>query len=160
MPFVDWSDKTALVSSVAAADVNQLGANITAIAEWTTFTPTITQSGAVTKTVTYCKYKTFGGTVKVVGFLTITGSGTIANAITVTTPVTLATSTELTIGVGRIVDASGPASYPVLVNVNTTGTIKFVQSDIATPAGYVGAVPSFGLAVGDTIAFEYEVEQA
>jgi hypothetical protein len=153
---VTWTDPTDAVANVtavtAAREKTNVLDNLRAIAEWTTYTPTITQSVAVAKTVTYAKYRKYGGAVEVLVFLTCTGAGTITNVITVSLPATSITSTELTIGAGRIVDA-GVNSYPVLVQIASTTTVKFLQSDAATPANYVGIVPNFALGNTDTIAF-------
>lgn len=163
MTWTDPTDPTAGVTAFTAArEKTNIIDNLRAIAEYTTYSPTVTQSGTVTKTDTYCKYKSYGGTLEVVGYLTVTGSGSSGNAITVTLPsgITFINSTPLIIGVGRLFDASGPASYPVLVQVLTTTTVAFLRSDIASPSNYAGVDPAFGLAVGDTIAFSFSAERS
>lgn len=150
-----WTDPRTWVAAetVTAALLNtHLRDNMTALAEWTSYTPTVTQSGAVTKTVTYGKYRTYGGTTDVQVFLTMTGSGTGNNVITVSLPTTSITSTEMTIGAGRIVD-SGVRSDAVIVQLASTTTVKFLAVEAATPADYVGKVPNFALGSGDTISF-------
>jgi hypothetical protein len=158
---VTWSDPvdaTANVTGVTAArEKTYVLDNLRAIAEWTTYTPTITQSGTVTKTTTYCKYRSFGGTVEIQAFLTITGSGTGGNAILISLPFTSATSTGLVVGSGLVSD-TGTANYPVLAVINTTTTIKFFRSDQG-PAGDVGVDPNFSLANTDVIRFHAVYEQ-
>lgn len=163
MTWTDPTDATASVTAFTAArEKTNILDNLRAIAEWTTYSPTVTQSGTVTKTDTYCKYKSYGGTIEVVGYLTVTGSGTTANVITVSLPsgISFVTSTELTIGTARLVDTSAPASWPALVQIASTTTFKFLRTDIPSPSSYVGVDPAFGLASGDTFSFRLSTERS
>ena len=162
MTWTDPTDATASVTAFTAArEKTNILDNLRAIAEWTTYSPTVTQSGAVTKTVTYCKYKSYGGTLDVSGYLTMTGAGTIGNTITVSLPsgIQFATTTELTIGEGRITDASVPSTWPVLVQIASATTVKFIRTDIASPTAYAGVDPSFALASSDILAFRFSAER-
>ena len=159
MVWTDPVDATASVTAVTAArEKTYVLDNLRAIAEWTTYSPTVIQSGTVTKTDTYCKYKSYGGTVEVIARLTITGSGTGNNAITVSLPVTAAAS-DLYVGGGRITD-TGTANYPVLVEITSTTVASFLRSDAPTPLGYVGVDPNFALANTDIIRFWCRYEAA
>ena len=60
-----------------AAIANQIGA------AWETWTPTVTQSGSVTCTVTYAKYAQIQKLVVASAYLTVTGTGTANNPVLV-----------------------------------------------------------------------------
>src|SRR5512138_2983596 len=51
--------------------------------DWAAWTPTVTQSGAVTVTVTYARYCLVGKVCHVQARLAVTGSGTETNAIVI-----------------------------------------------------------------------------
>lgn len=160
MVWTDPVDATASVTAVTAArEKTYVLDNLRAIAEWTSFSPTVTQSGTVTKTNTYCKYKSYGGTVEVVAYLSVTGSGTTNNAITVSLPVTAVTSTALVIG-DASVDDSGTGSYPGIVVINSTTTVKFLPADQTSVSQFIGQLPNFALASGDIIRFSCRYEAA
>jgi hypothetical protein len=59
---------------------------------WTSWTPTVTQAGSITKTVTYARYIKLGRLVIAQAYLAITGAGSSATAVTVSLPVTAAQS--------------------------------------------------------------------
>jgi hypothetical protein len=130
--------------------------NLRAIAEWTSYTPTVTQSGAVTKTVTYAKYKSYGGTVEVIVDLAITGTGTGANAVTVSLPVTAASSGTIPVGFGWIFDTTAGTNYKAPVYLVSTTTVAFVGT-----GGNLG-VSEFtaALASGDAVRFTARYEAA
>lgn len=124
-----------------------------AIMVWTDWTPTVTQSGAVTVTVTQAKYTKIGTLVVLDVSLAVTGSGTIANDIVIgglpaaCAPAT--TSNQKTVGSGLITD-TGTAFYPASVVAVSSSTFKLVAD---SQNGYVGSNPSFALANGDFISF-------
>lgn len=118
----------------------------------TVWTPTLTQSGAVTKTVTYARANTVGGWCKGYCRLDVTGSGTGNNAITVTTPTT-AITTGLVVGSFLINDADASTGDCVgVVRLLTTGTFDFAIAGAAS----VGVTPNFALASGDVIQFHFD----
>ena len=157
--YVDPATVVASVTDISADLWNQdVRDNVMAISEWTSFSPTVTQSGAVTKTNTYSKYKSYGGTVEVIAYLTMTGAGTGNNVITVSLPVTGITATGLVIGCGEVVD-TGSQRISTNVYVNTTTTVKFLSTAGAL-TDFVGKDPNFALASGDTIAFTCRYEAA
>lgn len=119
---------------------------------WTTYTPTLTQSGAVTHTATYAKYEKIGRKVTVNFVLAVTGSGTASNKVTVSLPFTAAQAGDMGVGSGGIVDASAVLFYPAIVVIDTTTTFAFQDATQGT-AGYLGATGVFtaGLASGDVV---------
>lgn len=128
---------------------------------WTDYTPTLTQSGAVTKTVTRAKYIQLGKTVHVNVYLTITGTGTANNVVLVGLPVA-SVADGITIGAGRIYDASGPdLLYRSVMCLASTTTVRFEggNTTLANGLGGSGQPFSAALASGDIVEFTgtYEV---
>lgn len=119
-----------------------------------TWTPVVTQSGAVTKTVTYAKYVQFGKFVMAQCLLAITGSGTTANDISITVPVTAATSGAfLTVGEGTTVISA--AANMKSVALTSTSVVKFIDSAAPLYSGW-----NVGLANGDVLSFTIMYEAA
>lgn len=133
----------------------------------TAWSPTLTQSSAVTKTVTHGAYTRLGRWVSAYCTLAVTGSGTSSNAISVSLPVTAATSTA-TVGTGYLVDASANAGsggfWPgVAVLASSTTAVLYATSSSGNTAGSLligsGANTfSSALASGDTVAFRLAYE--
>jgi hypothetical protein len=113
------------------------------------WTPAVTQSVAVTCTVTRAMYHRFGPVVYASCDLAITGSGTTANAIAVSLPVAAADANDVH-GQFVIVDASA-ANYAGSIYPSSTTAVTFV-CDAQT--SLVGAAPAFGLASGDRVRFD------
>lgn len=114
---------------------------------WTTWTPTVTQSGSVTVTVTRARYSRYGRSIHFVALLAVTGTGTGANDVSVSLPVTAAAS-SIPVGYGSIYDASANVSYhgPLVAATTTTG--KMVATSGGT-SGYLGSV-GFTAALANT----------
>lgn len=127
---------------------------------WTAYTPTLTQSGTVTKTVTVARYLQIGKLVIVYVRLDVTGAGTTNNTITVSTPAT-GVSTGYICGSGEVIDASGATvTYPAMVYTNTTTTFSFGRTDQSAFVSRIGVDPNFALASGDVITFTATYEAA
>ena len=125
-------------------------------AAWTSYTPTLTQSGAVTKTVTYAKYVQIGDFVWVQVSLTATGAGTTNNAITVSLPVTAASYYGVS-GAAFVLDAN-VNSYVGTARGATTTTVAFYQGLGGGTA--IGQSPNFALASTDVVQFSAFYEAA
>lgn len=130
----------------------------------TAVTPTITQSGAVTKTVNYSAYSRIGRLIIGNALLTMTGAGTASNAITITGLPACATGTD-NVGTGYITDASGPIQYFVTPYFLNTTTLQFhgtVHAGGAALTAYILGVGAntmtAALASGDVISFTYAYE--
>jgi hypothetical protein len=123
---------------------------------WTSFTPVLTQTGVVTKTVTYSKYTQIGKTIIFNFMLAATGAGSANAVVTVSLPVTAASGTSgLPIGSGNIVDASAVTNNPGIAVFNSTTTLAFLDATAATGGvrlGNTGTVFSAALAAADTVA--------
>lgn len=128
------------------------------VINWTTWTPTITQSGSVTFTNTYCRYMVIEKLATVQFTLAVTSAGMTANPIIVgSIPAAIApVQASLIVGAGLIVD-SGTANFPCVVQVLTAATLRFVDTETG---GRVGENPAFALASGDFILGEAKWEIA
>ena len=114
---------------------------------WTTYSPTVTQSGTVTNTVAYSRYFRVGRLVVYSFSVAITGTGSAGNAVTVSLPVTAAQAGNLVSGYGQVFDASANISYNGLVVLNTTTTLAMVATTNTTAqflgiAGFTAALAS------------------
>jgi hypothetical protein len=128
--------------------------------QWTSYTPTITQSVAVSKTVTYSRWMRIGRLIIWSGTFAITSAGTGGNIITFTLPVTAAHSPGalLVVGSGHINDAT-VTQYNVNAAINSNTLLAFLRSD----SGYTnwfGIDPSMALASSDVIDFTVMYEAA
>ena len=120
---------------------------------YTAFTPTLTQNGAVAKTVDNARYVQIGKFVHAWGQLTITGTGNASQPIVLGYPV--ANGYNALDGVIMLYDASASAQYKGFLayqsgyptNVTTDGVLGQLQFTAA-------------LAVGDIIRFAYWYETA
>lgn len=147
------TDRVTTYNGSAWVDALQLGT-------WFSYTPTLTQSATVTKTVTYAKYARFGRTILLNVRLDVTGAGTAANAIQVGLPAT-AVSTGEYIGIIQIYDASAGAGTPYIgmAGLQTTSTVIGLR-DSSAGAAAIGASPNFALANGDQIMMSLHYEAA
>lgn len=127
---------------------------------WESYTPTLTQSGAVTKTVTYAKYVRVGRTVFGQVSLTVTGTGTGGNAVLVGLPVTAATS-GLIVGTGYVFDSSANLLYPALASQQATTVLQMFATTAGAATAILG-VASFtaALASGDLVVLSFHYEAA
>jgi hypothetical protein len=127
---------------------------------WSDYTPTLTQSGAVTKTVTSARYTQIGQLVVVQVTLTVTGSGTGSNEILVGLPVASKITTAATIGAGLIFDSSASFIYRAVVNVTSATTVRLESTEVHTGGGLGLTQMTAALASGDLIEFSATYEAA
>lgn len=127
---------------------------------WSTWTPTLTQSGSVTVTVVWARYARYGRTIHFSAVLSVTGSGTSSNEVLVSLPVTAASSAFPVGGSGYVVDSSASTQYPGLPYLKTTTTIGLLPS-ATTGLGLLGALGfTAALASGDAVAISATYEAA
>lgn len=119
---------------------------------WTTYTPSLTQSGTVTKTVSYAAYQRMGRMITVLVRLIVTGTGTGANAVVVGLPVT-ASAANLIAGSGIVFDSSASAVYKGLVNLASTTTVRLYYAGDTTVSSLGQAGFTAGLASNDEVQF-------
>lgn len=131
------------------------------VSAWNTYTPSLTQSATITKTVTYARYWKHGRTVVAQGSLAATSNGTANNVIKIGLPVA---------GVATLVPggliwwiASG-VYYPAFAAMDTTSTIVGVLPTLAVNLGQTATVGGSAydnqVASGDTLAFSFVYEAA
>lgn len=130
------------------------------VAAWTSFTPSLTQSGAVTKTVTTARYQRVGRLIIAEVYLTCTGSGTAANPVIVGLPVTASGPIDTLVGVGRVYDSSATARYEASVGLRSTTTVHFFPTS-TTVADVLGNTAfTAALASGDQVHYKIAYEAA
>lgn len=139
---------------------NLLAAFPLGVDAWTAYTPTLTQLGAVTKTVTYAKYQRVGRIIIAQVQLAITGAGTAANAVSLSLPVTAAAAGSMIVGVGQIYDASVNAGFKGLAYLNTTTTCLLAPTNTTTAGALGGDTFTAALASGDSYSVSLTYEAA
>jgi hypothetical protein len=113
-----------------------------------TWTPTITQSGAVTGTVNTASYRIIDKLCTVHIRISVTGSGTIGNGIVIGgQPTAIQPTAETLLGTFLLLDA-GTAYYVGAVRAVTATNWQMFSHNQGSS---VGANPSFALASGDAI---------
>lgn len=105
---------------------------------WTTYTPTLTQSGAVTKTVTYARYARFGRLIVFIVRLDVTGTGSANNAITISLPVTASVADVTIPGGGFVRDNSATTNYPGVSYLASTTTVSLIPTASNTNGVSIG----------------------
>ena len=121
-----------------------------------TWTPTLTQSGTVTKTVNIANYWKIGRRVEGEVHMTATGAGGGSTDITVGIPDTsvYSGSPSVVIGNGYVFDASagGGTWYSGMLIQNTTTTAIF---SVHNSLDQIGSSPTFTLASSDQISYQF-----
>lgn len=139
---------------------NQNAAFPLGVGAWTAFTPTLTQLGAVTKTVTYANYQRVGRLITAAVVLTVTGTGTGANSVLVGLPVAAALSSNLAIGSGLLFDSSAALNYRAIVTLASATTV-FLNPAASTVSDVLGNTSfTAALAVSDIISYTVTYESA
>lgn len=114
---------------------------------WNSYTPTLTQSGAVSKTVTYAKYLQFGKLFVAAFELTVTGSGTSGQPIYIGLPITGAAGVTA-VGTAWLFDSSAGVHYVGGFQRSSTTAAGIIVNGYGS---FVGASPSLALASGDNL---------
>jgi hypothetical protein len=131
------------------------------IGAWTTYAPSVVQSGTVTHTDSYARYFKIGRLVAVNLVLDITGTGTANAVVYVSLPFTAAVNnTNMTIGNGYIRDASAGFKYFGLAVLASTTSMALLEIAQGTDRqlGFTGASFSAALAAGDFISMQATYE--
>jgi hypothetical protein len=127
---------------------------------WTTFTPTLVQSGTVTKTVTYARFVRLGRTIFAQVDLSVTGSGTGANQVVIGLPVSAASGT-LMVGTGLIYDSSATLVYNAIAEVMAGGAGVALRPTTSTTNANLGVTAfTAALASGDIVRYGVTYEAA
>jgi hypothetical protein len=125
-----------------AAIANQIGA------AWETWTPAVTQTGAVACTTTGSKYTQINKLVIASTYVTVTGAGTGGSAVFCTVPLTAAATTQV-VTYGYIYDASAATVYNVTGILNSTIRVGLYYQS----GNEWGIAPNIALAVNDQLRF-------
>jgi len=142
-----WTAGTTSGQVLTAATLNTIGA------AWVDYTPTLTQSATVTKTVVQARYCQFQKTIIGQVVMNVTSAGTIGNIVLIGLPLAVRSGTPL-IGAGYIYDQNTNIIYNLTFVGNGSTTAGFYQT-----GNYWGASPNLALANQDQIAltFSYEI---
>lgn len=130
---------------------------------WTSYTPTLVQSGAVTKTVSRGVYMKIGRVVFAEMVLAVTGAGTANNEIRIGLPVAASGATSVTVGQGYVLDVSaGPAFYKGFASLDNTLYVTLLDTSVNTAAkvGGAGSAMTAALANGDYVVVAVKYESA
>jgi hypothetical protein len=136
-----------------------LGAFPLGVDAWTGYTPTLTQSGAVTKTVTYAKYQRIGRTIFFAADLAVTGAGTGANEVLIGLPAAAA-ATSVQIGVGMIYDTSAGILYSGTAGLVSSTTVRIWPAADGAAIGLGVRAFVAALAAGDLVRLTGTYEAA
>jgi hypothetical protein len=129
---------------------------------WTDFTPDLDQGGAVTKTVSYCRYVRAGRTITYQGRLIVTGTGNATTAVLITLPVTAVHAAFRAIGVGDLFNSSAGTKFMCEAQLNNSTTVVRFQPMSETDNSILGASGPFtsAIAADDALTFSIVYEAA
>ena len=151
---------------VTAAMLNQeIRDNIGAIAPvgaaaWTDYTPTLTQSATVSKTITYARYMKVGRMVTVNVLLTCTSSGTAANHIEVGLPLAAVSSAAFVVGTFHVYNSSGPNHFVGACYFWSTTSVACVTNNNSHYLGETSSAFASAIGSGDIVSISLTYESA
>lgn len=131
-------------------------AGIIASEQWISFTPTLTQTGTVTNTITYARYQKLGRVITANCQLAVTGSGSGGVKVQITLPVSPAFSTNQIVGSFWLVDQSAATNYSGIALSESGGPVIGIPNSVA--AGLGQASFTAALASGDTVGYAITYE--
>lgn len=141
-PFPEDTDPVDVPGDVEAlalaAETLLASAFITGLGAWTSYTPTLVQSGAVTKTVAGGAYIKIGRLVIARINLAVTGSGTAANEVRIGLPVAAVAAGAQPCGAGFIFDSSTGLAYKGLAVIDNVNYVCLLAMNTTT-GGRLGA---------------------
>lgn len=128
---------------------------------WETYTPTLTQSATVAKTVSYARFTRIGRTVFVMVSLAVTGAGTAANAVAIGLPVTAAAiAGNPPVGIGWVFDTSAGDTIVGQAYLASTTTAQLVSTRATGNIVGTGGGFAAGLAANDVVTLSATYEAA
>jgi hypothetical protein len=146
------------VLTAAGSAAPPVWAAVSAVATWQNWTPTITQSGTVSRTVTRARYAAVGKLTVAEVLLDFTGAGTGNNLISSTLPVTAAGAGSTASGIGSFIFRdTGTAFYVGTVYLVSTTALRFLVHNVGDD---LGRAPNFAIASGDALGFTIVYEAA
>jgi hypothetical protein len=144
-----WTAGTTSGQVLTAATLNTIGA------VWVDYTPTLTQSATVTKTINHARYCQIQKLIVVEIFLTCTSAGTAGNGVRVGLPIASKNS-GAQLGSGLIYDASTNTMYNILSYQFDANTCAFFYQT----GSEFGSSPAVTLANSDQIRLKLTYEAA
>lgn len=124
---------------------------------WTSFVPTLTQSGSVTFTNTYSRYLRLGRLIIAETILTVTGAGTGGVKVSVGIPFN-GVQDNVVCGSFHLVDVSAVTNYTGTAFMEGTNTVIGIAN--AQGAGFGQASFTAALAAGDVVRYSIMYEAA
>lgn len=127
---------------------------------WPPYTPTLVQSGAVTKTLNYSKYTKTGRDVTAQVIMAVTGTGTASNQVRIGLPVAAASAAGHTVGSAWIYDASTGNLFKGLAVLDNANYVTILDTSVNTIARLGEAASAFAvaLAASDLVSMEIQYE--
>lgn len=140
-PAKDWTTgdvvTAALLDTHLRDNMDYLQQELVAkLGQWSTHTPTWTQSATISKTVTYSRYIKLGRLVIWEFALTASSSGTAANALSLTLPANCAQAGNLPVGSAYLYNTSVNIGLIPLTASSTT--LTFSNTNTGATAGSSG----------------------
>ncbi len=146
-----WTAGTTSGQVLTAATLNTIGA------AWVDYTPTLTQTVTVTKTVVQARYCQFQKTIIGQLLLNVTSGGTVGTAVAIGLPFAVRSGQPMA-AFGYIYDASTNIMYN-LTFVPSSGGASTVGGFYQT-GFFWGQSPNLALASSDQIAIQFNYEIA
>jgi hypothetical protein len=115
----------------------------------TAYTPVLTQSTSVTKSVTRAQWCRIGNIAIAWFYLVITGTGTANNKVTVSLPTTAASAAGLEVGSGHIFDSSASSVWHCNIRMDSTTTVAFYNGTNGIALGATSSPFTAAYASGD-----------
>lgn len=147
-------------NSFVARDTSDAWQTAVPLGAWTAYTPTLTQSTTVTKTVTYAKYTRIGRMIVAQIILTCTGAGTAANMVAIGLPVAAAAPLFTVTGQGYIYDQSANLVYRGIADLFTTTSVRLLATNSTVSAGLGQDTFTAALAAADEVKLSVTYEAA
>jgi hypothetical protein len=142
-----WTGGTTVGQVLTSATMNTIGAT------WVDYTPTLTQSATVSKTVYIARYCQIQKTVIVTIWVTCTSSGTAGQIVNLGLPIAAKDSNVL-MGSGFVYDSSANFMYNLLPTAAGGTNVTFFYQD----GNNFGASPAITLANNDQLRFTFIYE--
>lgn len=145
-----WTAGTVAGQVLTAATLNTIGA------VWENYTPTLTQSATISKTVTNARYCQIQKTVFVQVYMIATSAGTAGNQLIIGLPITARTSFGTTYGVAQLYDANTNLMYICSTYQHSPTAVSFIYQT----GNPFGISPAITIANGDQLQFSIVYEAA
>ena len=125
---------------------------------WTSWTPTVTQSGSVPVTNTRSRFARYGRTIHFNANLSVTGTGTASNEIVISLPV--AAAAVMVAGTGWIYDSSASTAFVGPLQTSAGSSMVVLAGGASSGGAYGLVVMTAALASGDLIRVSGTYEAA